>query len=59
MEDTELQEESVDTYEALCVSLYTYRYGAIGFLELLAKFEEMLGLPSPQTDTQKALDSPE
>ncbi len=42
-----------------CVSLYTYRYGAIGFLELLAKFEEMLELPSPQTNPQKALDFPE
>ncbi len=49
----------LDTYKALYVSLYTYLYGAIGFLELLAKFEEMLGLPSPQTNTQKALDETE
>lgn len=36
-------------YEQMCVLLYTYRYGAIGFLELIAKFEESLGLIPPQT----------
>lgn len=36
-------------YEGMCVSLYTYRYGAISFLELVATFEESLGLISPQT----------
>lgn len=36
-------------YEQMCVSLYAYRYGAIGFLELIATFEESLGLIPPQT----------
>lgn len=37
-----------DPYESMCISLYAYRYGAIGFLELIAKFEEELGLVPAQ-----------
>lgn len=46
------------SYERMCVALYTYRYGAITFLDLLALFEENLGLRSPQTDDQATLDQP-
>jgi hypothetical protein len=46
-------------YEQMCISLYTYRYGALDFLDLIAKFEEMLGLSSSQTDTQKTQDQTE
>ena len=42
--------EPEEPYEQMCISLYAYRYGAIGFLELLSKFEERLGLPSPQSE---------
>jgi hypothetical protein len=41
--------EPENTYEQMCISLYAYRYGALGFLDLLAKFEENLGIVSPQT----------
>ena len=34
-------------YEQMCVSLYAYRYGAIGFLDLIVTFEESLGLTAP------------
>jgi hypothetical protein len=46
---TSHRSQTEDIYEQMCVSLYAYRYGAIGFLELIAKFEESLGLDSPQT----------
>lgn len=48
-----------DIYEHMCVSLYAYRYGAIQFLELVAKFEESLGLSSPQTINNLELEQPE
>jgi hypothetical protein len=48
-----------DIYEQMCVALYTYRYGAIQFFELIAKFEESLGLPSPQTRDNLELKQPE
>lgn len=38
------------SYERMCVALYTYRYGAITFLDMLALFEENLGIRSPQTN---------
>jgi hypothetical protein len=31
-------------YEALCISLYAYRFGAITFLELIERLETGLGL---------------
>ncbi len=37
-------------YEALCTSLYAYRFGAIGFLELLEQFEQILHISSDQTE---------
>ncbi len=46
---------SDDIYETMCLSLYAYRFGAIGFLDLLEKFEETLGIRSPQTSCQKDL----
>ena len=45
-----------NAYEQMCISLYAYRYGALGFLELLSKFEEQLGLPSPQTKPHATLE---
>jgi hypothetical protein len=39
-----------EPFERMCISLYAYRFGAIGFLDLIKKFEETLGLPSPQTN---------
>jgi hypothetical protein len=61
MNTVEDKEEKLldNRYEQMCISLYTYRYGALDFLDLIAKFEEMLGLPSPQTEYQKALDQTE
>jgi hypothetical protein len=46
------EQQAENAYEQMCISLYAYRYGAFGFLELLSKFEERLGLPSPQTKPQ-------
>ncbi len=48
-----------DIYESMCVWLYAYRFGTIGFLDLLGKFEELLGLPSPQTGCRNALEGKE
>ncbi|HYU71786.1 MAG TPA: hypothetical protein VEL31_03810 [Ktedonobacteraceae bacterium] len=36
------------TYTRLCRSLYDYGFGTIGFLELVARFEEILSVESPQ-----------
>jgi hypothetical protein len=52
--DTTQQPENA--YEQMCISLYAYRYGALGFLELLSKFEERLGLPSPQSEPHVTLE---
>lgn len=41
---------SRDAYKKMCASLYAYRFGTIGFLDLLATFEEILAIESPQTD---------
>ena len=48
-----------DIYERMCVWLYAYRFGTIGFLDLLERFEEILGLSSPQTDCRNALEGKE
>ena len=45
-------EEPKSTYEQMCIWLYAYRYEAMGFLELIAKFEQILGLRSPQTPSR-------
>jgi hypothetical protein len=37
-------------YEQLHLKLYAYRFGTIGFLELLDRFEEILHIPSNQTE---------
>jgi hypothetical protein len=37
-------------YEQLYLKLYAYRFGTIGFLELLDTFEEILHIPSNQTE---------
>lgn len=47
--DVGTNEQRAEPYEQMCISLYAYRYGAISFLELIAMFEESLGLASPQT----------
>jgi hypothetical protein len=52
--DTAQQPENA--YEQMCILLYAYRYGGIGFLELLSTFEEQLGLPSPQTKPHTTLE---
>jgi len=48
-----------DIYESMCIWLYAYRFGTIGFLDLLGRFEEILGLSSPQTDCRNALERKE
>ncbi len=48
-----------DIYESMCVSLYAYRFGTIGFLDLIRRFEEILGLSSPQTNYRNALERKE
>jgi hypothetical protein len=46
------------SYERMCIALYTYWYGAIAFLDLIALFEENLGLVSPQTEAPTTRDPP-
>ncbi len=41
-----------DTYERMCSALYAYRFGTIGFIDLLRRFEEILGIKSPRIDNQ-------
>lgn len=48
--------EPENVYEQMCISLYAYRNGAFGFLELLSKFEERLGQPSPQSEPHVTLE---
>jgi hypothetical protein len=48
-----------DIYESMCVWLYAYRFGTIGFLDLLGRFEEILWLSSPQTGCRNALEGKE
>jgi hypothetical protein len=40
---------AADRYERMCITLYSYRAGMMGFLDLLNTFEEMLAMRSPQT----------
>jgi hypothetical protein len=47
---------SHERYERMCVALYTYRLGTIGFLELLKVFEESLGLSLPQIKSHITLE---
>lgn len=51
----EIKEERqlpLDTYERMCAALYAYRFGTIAFLDLLARFEEILGIETPQPAAQ-------
>ena len=50
---------SVDAYERMCATLYAYRFGTIGFLELLTRFEEILGIEPSQAPIQHAPDRKE
>jgi hypothetical protein len=52
-------EITLDTYETLYGSLYAYRSGIIGFLELLDRFEKILHIKLPQTSHQEAADATE
>lgn len=51
-------ETRATSYERMCIALYTYRYRAIEFLDLIALFEENLGLASPQTEAPTTRDPP-
>ncbi len=44
----------VGAYERMCAALYAYRFGTIGFLDLLTRFEEILGIEPPQSPVQHA-----
>lgn len=50
---------SVEVYERMCRALYAYRFGTIGFLDLLATFENALSLKSPQTNVAATLNATE
>ncbi len=39
-------------YEKMNDLLYAYRFGTIGFLDLLAAFEEILRVHTPQSNTR-------
>ena len=52
-------ELSTDAYEKMCIALYAYRFGQIGFLDLLTKFEEILDIEPLQSDTEPALERSE
>jgi hypothetical protein len=54
-----IDETRATSYERMCIALYAYRYRAIEFLDLIALFEEKLGLASPQTEAQTTRDPPE
>lgn len=38
-------------YKKMYDSLFAYRFGTIGFLDLLLRFEEVLGITKPQSDS--------
>jgi hypothetical protein len=40
---------SIEAYERMCAALYAYRFGTISFLDLLTRFEEILGIEPPQS----------
>ncbi len=54
--DTTIREHK-ELYEA--DALYAYRFGIIGFLDLLTRFEEILGIEPPQSTIQHAHDRKE
>jgi hypothetical protein len=37
-------------YRRMCMLLYAYRFGTIGFLDLMARFEAVLGIMPPPDD---------
>ncbi len=41
------------TYEKMFRSLYTYQLGAISFLELIAQFEESLGIEQTSSECER------
>lgn len=41
---------SIGDWERMARALYAYRLGAIGFLDMLAVWEEVLGIEPPQMD---------
>jgi hypothetical protein len=43
-----------NTYETMCTLLYAYRFGTIGSLELLDKFEEILQIEPPLANRHNA-----
>lgn len=49
----------VGAYERMCAALYAYRFGTIGFLDLLTRFEKILGIEPPQSTIQLTHDRKE
>jgi hypothetical protein len=47
-EDNLMDEPTI--YEQMCMNIYAYQYGSIGFLELLEQFEHLLCLRSDETE---------
>lgn len=43
---------SQEMVKAMCLSLYQYRAGSLGFFDLLAQFEQALGIGSAQPTTE-------
>jgi hypothetical protein len=62
IETTDTVPETTDTtiplelFEQLCTAVYAYRLGALSFPDLLAIFEERLGLPSVQAESRIPLE---
>lgn len=50
---------SIEAYERMCAALYAYRFGTISFLDLLTRFEEILGIEPPQSAMHHADDTKE
>ena len=48
---------TTDLYEAMCASLYAYHFGAIDFLEMIKRFEEILRLQQPLQSEEAQLTS--
>ncbi len=40
-------------YKSICISIYEYKFGMIGFLDLIERSERILGISSPQTSFRK------
>lgn len=47
------EQQTNKAYEQMCTALYAYRYGAIGFLDLIERFEKVLGITPPQPKPQQ------